>query len=262
MSGIGPTASLVQSVVAAGLADPTRLRGWATDPTSLEALGIAPATIDLDRLSNFAGLAEKVRHNQTRAMLPLSFRLLTTLGLDINLFSAYAQSPRTLRRGASPLDRIDALAGFVEDWAGDDVERTLVRDLVRHEHALTQLRARESTPVAPLPLPMRSELALRGDVLVRRLTIDPRQLVDVLRHQHPPLATIERGAWVFVYQRDPSSGIVLLEVEPAVGDLLMLVGDDRSLADLGELLETSPDSPALGAVLDQLVDAGLLTWRR
>jgi hypothetical protein len=262
VSGGLPSASLAHSVIATGLADPKRLRSWAADATPLEALGIDPTTIDLDVLAKFAGLAEKVRHNRTRAFLPLTFRLLTTLGLDIDLFCDYAQSPRKSSRGASPLDRVDALAGFIEDWAGSDAERTLVRDMIQHEQALTRLRSLGPVPDDPPRPPMGSDLAKHGELLVRHLTIDPRQVVDVLRHHHPQLATIERGSWTFVYQREPSAGIRLLQVDPAVGDLLMLVGGDRSLSELADLIKTQADDPALHVALDQLVDAGLLTWRR
>jgi hypothetical protein len=262
VSNASPTASLAHSVIATGLADPERLRSWADDATRLEALGIDPTTIDLDALAKFAGLAEKVRHNRTRASLPLTFRLLTTLGLDIGLFRDYAQSPRKPGRGASPLDRVNALAEFVEDWARSDAEKTLVRDMIRHEHALTQLRSLGPVPDVPPHPPMRSDLATRGELLVRHLTIDPRQVVDVLRHQHPQPAAIERGSWTFVYQREPSAEIRLLQVDPAVGDLLMLAAGERSLTELAHLIRIDAEDPALFEVLDQLVDCGLLIWRR
>jgi hypothetical protein len=263
VSGDSPNASLAHSVIAAGLADPRRLRSWADDATPLEALGIDPMTIDLDALARFAGLAEKVRHNRTRASLPLTFRLLTTLGLDIDLFSDYAQNPRKPGRGASPVDRVNALAAFVEDWAGSDADKTLVRDMIRHEHALARLGSLGPVPDdPPRPPPMRSDLAPRGKLLVRHLTIDPRQAADVLRHQNPQLATIERGSWTFVYQREPSEEIRLLQVDPAVGDLLMLMGGGRSLTELAGLIRSDAEDPALLEAFDQLVDGGLLIWRR
>lgn len=261
MNAAAPGASLVHSVIAAALADPPRLRGWAADVTVLESLGIDPTTIDIEALSKFAGLGEKVRHNLTRAMLPMTFRLLTLLGQDIDLFGAYALSSRNPGRGTPPIDRVDALASFVDDWAGSDPDRTLIRDMCRHEHALARLRAIEAEPQErPVPA-SRAELAPRGELLLCELASDPRQLVQVLRDQCPRLDTVDRGSWTFVYQREPDAAIRVLQIDPAVGDLLRLLDEGISLIALAEQLRHQADDPALHAALDQLADVGLLTWR-
>lgn len=269
MTDGAPGAALVHSVVAAALADPTRLRGWAQDPTALDRLGIDPATIDIEALARFAGLGEKVRHNLTRAMLPMTFRLLTQLGLDIDLFGAYAVSARNPGRGTPPLARVDALAGFVDDWAGTDTDRTLVRDICRHESALATLRATEPTadPAQPAEAAEPPEpdggpgFVPRGRLLVRDLTSDPRQLVLVLREQRPRLDTVNRGSWTFVYQREPAGGLRVVQVDAAVGDLLTVLGDGSSVAALAGRLRTRPDDAALLDALAQLAEVGLLTRR-
>ncbi|HEY5788212.1 MAG TPA: hypothetical protein VIT65_25940 [Microlunatus sp.] len=262
MNRTGPRAALVHSVIASGLADPTRLRSWAADTTTLANLGIDPTTMDLEALSKFAGLGEKVRHNRTRAMLPMTFRLLHLLGLDIDLFRAYALSARNPGRGSAPLDRVDALAGFVEDWAGDDTDRTLVRDMVRHEHALTHLQMMDPPVDDHRDPTTRPELTPTGTLLVRQLSTDPQQLVEALRQQHPQLSQLDRGSWTFVYQRAAGHPIRVLGVDPAVADLLLLVGDGVSMTSLAERLRSRADDPALVMALDQLVDAGLLTRGR
>jgi len=262
VNGSGPHAALVHSVIAAGLADPTRLRSWSADTSALANLGIDPTTMDLEALSKFAGLAEKVRHNRTRAMLPMTFRLLHLLGLDIDLFRAYALSARNPGRGAAPLDRVDALAGFVEDWSGDDTDRILLRDMVRHEHALAHLQRMVSPADGHLDPTADLELTPNGILLVREFSTDPQQLVEALRQQHPQLTQLGRGSWTFVYQRAAGHPIRLLGIDPEVADLLLLVGDGLSMTLLAEQLRSKADDPALVMALTQLVNAGLLTRRR
>src|SRR5580700_3631480 len=102
-------------------------------------MGIDPSKVDLGAIAGFAGLSEKVRHNPCREDLPLTFRILSLSGLEIDLFRCYAPTSfERRRRGLNvTADRLEGLANFVEQWApASDPARTLVRDVLRHEHSI------------------------------------------------------------------------------------------------------------------------------
>src|SRR5262249_48489155 len=136
---------------ATALVDADRLAAWRADPARLAEYGIEPSTMDLDGVADFAGLAERVRHNQCRGDLELTFRLLRLTKLEVALFRddtpVWLQRRRAGRN--STADRIAGLAEFVADWADGDATRTLVRDVLDHEHAIARLRHAD----APTPPP-------------------------------------------------------------------------------------------------------------
>jgi hypothetical protein len=264
----GPTASLAHSLVAAGLADPGRLHRWRTEPALLERYGVHASDVDLEALADFAGLAEKIRHNQCRDDLPLTFRLLRLSGLEIDLFRHYA--PRSIERRreglTSVVHRIDGLASFVEGWAPeDDSLRCLVRDVLRHEHALAVLRATVVEAVASdnlSPGPHRPPMH-NGRILVGRLTCDPAQVAAVLRARDPDLGEIERAPHTFVYQRASNGRLRILEVDQGIGNLLLAVDGRTSVARIAQrLLGDDASVDALSSVLDQLVKVGLVGWNQ
>jgi len=260
--------ALAHSVLAAGLVDPDLLSTWIREPARLAAIGVDPKTIDLDSLADFAGLVEKVRQNPCRMYLQLTFRLLALTGLEIELFRDYA--PTSVRRRQlglnSPIERVDGLANFVESWAKDeDPVRSLIRDVLRHEHALALLFAAtgvlgaDARRVGPSG---RSIPTHSGVVLVRTLSCDPEQVSRVIRQRIPDLASIERGRWTFAYHRGADGRIQQLTVEQGVGDLLLLVDGETCVGDIAEQL--FGDRAAVESLLsafDQLAKAGLLGWR-
>jgi len=260
--------ALAHAVVAAGLADPDLLRAWTEEPTRLAAIGIDPAAVDLDSLANFAGLAEKVRQNPCRLYLPLTFRLLGLTGLEIKLFRDYApESQRRRQLGLnSPMERVDGLANFVERWAmDDDAVGSLIRDVLRHEHALALL-----SMASPVLVPERRAVRLdgrsvpghAGRTLVRTLSCDPEQTGAVIRQRVPDLSNIERGRWTFVYHRDTGDRLQVLEVEPGVGHLLLAVDGQASVDDIAiRLFGHRATAGSLLPAFDQLVELGLLGWR-
>lgn len=133
------TARQVHSVIAAGLDDPTLVARWEGDPERLRREGIDPASIDLDALRKFAGLTIKVRHNGLRDELPRTFRLLNVAGIEIEVFSAYAE----VRQGelaATTEARTRDLLAFLDGWLDRSRrEHVMLWDLIRHEHAVGQM---------------------------------------------------------------------------------------------------------------------------
>lgn len=260
--------ALAHSVLAAGLVDPDLLSAWTQEPARLAAIGVDPTTTDLDSLADFAGLIEKVRQNPCRMYLQLTFRLLLLTGLEIKLFRDYA--PHSLRRRQlglnSPMERVEGLAKFVESWARDeDPVRSLIRDVLRHEHALALLGAATGVLGADAPgvrPNSRSIPTHSGVVLVRTLSCDPEQVSRVIRQRVPDLASIERGLWNFAYQRGVDGRPQLLAVERGVSDLLLLVDGETCVGDIAERL--FGDRAAVESLLsafDQLAKVGLLGWR-
>lgn len=255
------TAPLVHSVIAAGLSDPYRLRDWMADPAALERFGVDPSSLDLDALADFAGLSEKVRHNQCRQHLELSVRLMRLAGVEVQLFRDYAPRSRERRRlGLTSVpDRLDGLAQFVEEWAADGSPvRTLVRDVLWHECVIALLRRSDVAP--PGPVGAARVPVHHGRIVVRRWTCDPSQVASVLRAQEPDLAAIDRGVWTFVYQKAPGSDVRILEAEDGVAELLLAVDGRSSVEELAGRLFGGALVDSLRSTLEQLADLGVLAW--
>src|SRR5437868_6318216 len=111
-------ASRIHAVVTAGIENPSLISRWRANPELLRRQGIEPSMVDLDALWKFAGLTVKVRHNALRDELPASFRLLTLLGLEIDLFTAYAidTASRGARFAPTTEGRTLDLLVFLEGW--------------------------------------------------------------------------------------------------------------------------------------------------
>lgn len=263
-----PSASLVHSLIASGLSDPQRLQEWSARPDLVERYGVDPSTLDLATLADFAGLSEKVRHNQCREHLPLTFRLIRLAGVEVELFRCYA--PRSRQRHGQGLtsvtDRLDGLAEFVEEWAaGGESLRILIRDVLWHEHVISVFRRVEIAPDAgpkllatgggTIPL-------LDGRIVVRQATCDPLQVAQVLSAREPDLSAIERAPWTFVYHRAPAGSVRILAVDRGVAELLLVVDGRSSVEAIADrLLGDIALVPALRSTLEELADLGLLTWR-
>lgn len=263
-----PRAALVHSVVAAGLVDTGRLQAWRAQPATLGQLGIDASAIDLDSLADFAGLAEKIRHNPCRQDLQLTFRLLLLTGLEIKLFRDYASRPLARRRQGLqfPAHRLDSLMQFVEEWsAGADPTRCLIRDALRHEHAVATLGAAEAGPLpgAHSGEPNGSAIPLHnGLLLVHRMTCDPWQLGRILRTRDPDLGRVERGSWTFGYHKTARSPLRMMEMDHEVGDLILAVDGRTSLDGISRRLLGDAATGTLLAAFEQLTALGLLSWRR
>jgi hypothetical protein len=207
----GPLAR-VHAVLAAGVEHPRLLEHWRETPNDLRALGIEPESLDLDALGKFAGLSVKVRHNPLRALLPLSFRLMSVAALEIAVFSAYAaqRSRRGLGYAPTMPERARDLLEFIGEWHDpNDRIQSLLWDAMRYEHALAQLGPWFVTGDARHIDARRSDApALRGDSLLLELQSDPNALARVLHASMPDLAQINHESVCLCVWRAPENGEV------------------------------------------------------
>jgi hypothetical protein len=258
----------VQSAIAAALADPHRLHEWIEEPRLLERYGIDATAIDLSALADFAGLSEKVRHNQCREHLELTFRLLRLSGMEVEFFRRYAPTSRQRRRqGLTTVpDRLEGLAAFVAEWAQQgDSGRTLVRDVLWHEYVIAVLRNAQGPATTegvgsadPHVTPLHD-----GRLVVRRTTCNPFQVTEALRAREPDLGAIERGTWTYVYHRAPAGTIRVMEVEDGVAELLLAADGRSSVEEIADRLFGSGELvDSLRSTFDELVRLGLLAWRQ
>jgi hypothetical protein len=260
-----PSAALTHSVLASALVDADRLAGWRADPGQLAEYGIEPSTMDLDGLADFAGLAERVRHNQCRRDLHLTFRLLWLAKLEVALFRDY--TPVSLRRRRAGLnttaDRIAGLAEFMAEWAQGDPTRGLIRETLEHEQIVARLRhaevpapppgagaSRPDEPAVPLP---------NGRIVVRTSSCNPMRVAEVLQANQPDLGLIERGSWTLIYRRGFDGSLTVSEVDRGLGALVSVVAGDADVAALADRLRVPHD--LLGSMLDQLTGLGMFWWR-
>ena len=128
------------------------------DPLVLERLrrqarSRGAAAFDFERIRLFAGLAAKVRQNDIRLRLPLTFTLLDRLKVSIAVFADYAKPAAALRQAnkKSRADKIDSFCRFLDGWLDHgNPDHALAWDLVRHERALFELRdGATALPVQP-----------------------------------------------------------------------------------------------------------------
>ena len=267
-------AALVHAVLAMGVHDPRRLAEWATDPQALRALGVDPASLDLQALRHFSGLSLKVRHNGLRDAYPHSFRLLDVAGLEIELFAAYALdhavsgAPLALTNEA----RAQALIDFIRSWHDPRLPtHALLWDLLRHEQALSQLAHADAVvpepPFARQTRPTASGVPhLRGTVLLHELQYDPHAVVATLRQQVPDLDSTLPSPCALCYWRPPGAAAVSLVQLDVFGHAVLQAADGlRSVAEiaaeLGLSRRVSGRVPArVLELLGQLQDAGLLAF--
>lgn len=266
-------------MMAAGLANPELLARWRRDPAVLRAAGFAPGDVDLDGLWKFAGLSEKIRHNPCRDDLSLTFRLLSKLGLEIEVFASYAPRSAERRRAGkgSVADKIDGLVEFLDGWLDvDRHEHALLWDMIRHEATLARMRKRMARGEGESPAAGAVAAAPRGaskadgvpviaGVLhLHQMTFDPRILAERLRQQSPQLSDLQRGTIRLGYWwQGGTAGLAIVELDELAAHLLSLVDGASSVAALAEKLAHTgtpiPLQPLRGA-FDELAQVGLITF--
>ena len=242
--------------------DPVRLAREAAKPPAQRSAALRE--LDLDSLADFMGLTEKVRHNQVRGDLEMTFRLLRITGQEIQLFRDYAPTSlqRRARRLTSPTQRLDGLVEFTESWAGTDPQRCLVRDVLRYEHTVARFRRDTSVEEdrEPAVLLTDSVLTHHGTIVAVDATCHPVAVLDALRAHEPDLQRIERQPYVLVYHRSPCGRFRALEVEPGARALLDAVDGRSSVRELAQLLFGDDAlADALRAAYQALADIGLVT---
>ena len=256
------TAPRIHAVIAAGLADPALLQRWREAPALLGAYGVEPGAFDLDGLWKAAGLAAKVRHNGLRGDFPLSFRLMSVAGMEIELFGAYAAA----RRGhfaPSAAARAQDLLDFLERWLDPgNRAHALLLDLLRHELALATLA--RAAPVEPparrrpgtASVPLRS-----GATVLHRLGADPRRAAAELHRRAPRLGRIERTSFPVCYWRPPGAEEVRLVELDELGFYLLCEADgSRSIARMSRGLGGRAAERALLGAAVEFARLGLLAF--
>lgn len=269
------TARKVHAVLAAGVQNPNLIARWQKDPQFLLGQGIEPDTIDLAALWKFAGLTVKVRHNGVRQELPMTFRLMSLAGLEIEVFASYATFCASKRQqyAATPEGRTRDLIAFLGQWLNLDVaNHSLLWDLIRHEQALARLnKSVSSTPPLvtvehPSPsggTPSGSSVPLVcGEIILHEMRCDPRAVELTLFQREPQLSQIPLGTRYYCYWRsDRTSGIQILELDEFGYYVLSFIGGVRSTAELSHQLG-SGRRPTRGFLrsLSQLAAIGILDF--
>jgi hypothetical protein len=236
--------------IAAALADPALLSRWRRDPEALREAGLGPGELDVEALWRFAGLSEKVKHNGCRTHLPLTFRLLNRLGLEIDAFSHLAgRATQATRKGRLSVDeRTEGLASFLSEWLRPELDaHALVLDLLRHELAIARLRhlaALGETPSPrppPVPPSAGSVPAINGELILHEMRFDPRVIAERVRRD-PTFSDLARGEVRLGYWWDGAAQEPrLLDLDEPSHGLLSLVDGVATIAALAERLGGEAD---------------------
>ena len=257
----------VHAALAAAVADPGVLE-------RLHRTGEAGSAFDFERIRLFAGLALKVRHNDIRMLLPLTFKLLDRLKISVPLFAAYGKFAAALRLAGRTArsDKLEVISGFIEDWLrDDDPMHALVCDALRHERALLALEndradalavadddaAQATLAVTPAAVPRPAAGLVRTE-----MSCNPLELADAVSSPKGDLAALRRGQFQFVYRWDALKGCAIAIAIDELGSLLLDLADGRtSFADLADMLRRAGlalTSAQLCQAGQQLLDHGLL----
>ncbi|MGC2781287.1 MAG: hypothetical protein WA418_37185 [Bradyrhizobium sp.] len=238
------SARRIHAVLAAAMADPALLERWRRRPAALNKAGIGAAAFELDKIWRFAGLVTKVRHNDLRISLPLTFKLLDLGHLSIEAFANYAKQAAALRRSGrkSKAERMQSLFEFLDGWLDRrNPAHAAVWDMIRHERALLELQAdapsaqaegANGRQVCAETIPVRGERVIRHE-----MSFNPVALVRMLRAGTYALATLPRGPFLVAYCRDQrASRIDILEIDEVTSVLLDLADGSRSIGEIAALL--------------------------
>ncbi|RXT47857.1 RiPP maturation protein ApyI [Bradyrhizobium betae] len=248
------------------------------DPDALERLcrsGDARRSFDVERIRLFAGLALKVRHNDIRLLLPLTFKLLDRLKISVPIFAAYGKTAAALRvaKRTTQSDKLEVISGFIEGWLrADDPLHALVRDALHHERALLALKdnhakvpagtndrevMRSKATVAPASVVRRATGLIRNE-----MSCNPLLLATALDSPASDLSVLRRDQLHFVHRWDARRGCATaVEIDELGHVLLELADGRRSLTRLIDMLRRAGvtlTSAELCRVSQQLVDNNLL----
>jgi hypothetical protein len=267
------TARRVHAVLAAGVENPALIARWRDEPELLLRYGVEPAEVDLDALWKFAGLTIKVRHNALRDDLPLTFRLMSVAGIEIDLFAAYAgeRAARGARLARTTEERTLDLIAFLAGWL-DRTEpvHALLWDIIRHERALAQLAKAtpEAAPAGIAPEPdapatARTVPHLRGELVLHEMTCDLREVGGALYANPPRLAAIPRApAYLCYWRADAAPAITMLRLDELGFYALAAIDGRKSCAVLHRALGgAGPTSPGFLRALDQLAAIGVVGFQ-
>ena len=258
-------AGQVHAVIAACLKEPGLLARWKQEPETLRQCGVDPDAIDLEALWKFAGLTTKVRHNGLRADLSLTFRLLNSAGLEIEVFGAYGSFHAGKSFGPTVQERTDELLLFLEQWLDfGKREHALLWDLIRHEVALARLRKLDVTTDSDVVecRPRASSVPrVRGEIVLHEMRSDPRAVETLLQQKNPKLEQAPLGKFYFCYWRVNAEDLYVVDLDALSFHLLSTIDGTRSAAELSHLL-TGTRKPAKGLMssLAELAAVGVIAF--
>jgi len=265
----------VHAVLAAAVDDPALLDRLRRQGGARGSRG-RTEDYDLERLRLFAGLTVKVRQNDVRQRLPLTFKLLDRLKLSMPLFAAYGTQAAALRRGKKPTpeQKIESISHFIESWLdATDSGHALVRDLLLHERALlaangaaagAPTRKPGATPALAPPVTLASAPRRAHRLILHETSCDLTALERLLASRDAPLSALPRGRFHYVYCPDAQGGVSAREVDDLGHVMILLANGRRSVARIADVLRqagvTMTDAQACDAV-ETLVRASILILR-
>ena len=253
----------VHAVLAAGVQHPDLIERWQLDPRELQVHGIDEGTLDLSALRKFAGLSTKVRHNQLRSRLPLTFRLLHVAGMEIEVFASYASFRSSTGQRFAPTteQRAADLIAFLKDWLDPGrLDHALLWDLVRHEEALASLAASPPTTgeaSVPAGVPV-----VDGKIILHQMRCDPKEIAPLLFERPPRLdgIALETRHWCY-WRPGGAPDIRVLELDEFGYYALAFSDGVRSVSELSaELTGTPRPSPVFTSLLRELAAVGVLRF--
>jgi len=250
------------------------------DPLVLERLrrqakSRGAAAFDFERVRLFAGLAVKVRQNDIRLRLPLTFALLDRLKVSIAIFADYAKPAAALRKAnkKSRADKIDSFCRFLDGWLDhDNPDHALAWDLIRHERALFELRdgataSAQPSDAKPRKVTAKSIAVRRARTVHHQMSANPLQLEQMmLCARNGDFSALQRGQFHYVYRWDEPRGCVSIDAVDELGCVLFDYADGKnSIAQMAAALRhagVAVDAESLCGAVQQLVDNGALMLRR
>lgn len=258
----------VHAALAAAMSDPALLESWLSNRLALRAIRIDERQIDLTGIRNFVGLVTKVRHNDLRTALPVTFRLIDKAGLSIPLFADYAVKAAALRRCGKPtqVQKIEALAEYLKGWLDlENAVHSLAWDIFRHEHSVLLLRqAKPSMRLAPeVGKISPGTVAQPGGLMFHHeMTCRPSEVEAALKDRNCDLAAIPRRRTLYAYFGDEQSGrLRISEIDEATFVILDLADGTRSVGNIASVLRQSGVSVKdrqLCQIVGELVSSGML----
>jgi hypothetical protein len=259
----GPSARQVHAVLAAVLSQPTLLDLWRSSPSTQCLQCGAAADFDVSKIWRFSGLATKVRHNDLRPSLPLTFALLDSAGLSIEFFASYALRAADLRKQGriSKPARIASLAEFLYMWLDHThAIHSILWDLVRHESSIADLRtlATARTAIAPngskTAFSVKSALVRSAGAVRHEMGRNPASIIKTLK-EGGDLASLPPEPGVFAYCLAPDGIRTSVMVIDELAAFLMDASDGvRSVLDMAEWLQDSGVPLEVGDLLVPIAD--------
>jgi hypothetical protein len=258
------SAARIQAIIAAGVAEPSLLASWRRDPSALTRLGLEPEALEFGSLWRFVGLATKVRYNDLRRAMPLTFRLMDQLGISIGIFADYAVIAVDLRRlgKTSCFEKLSSFLDFVADWIRrDDRDHVLLWDMIRHERELiSPIELRPQTPLADA-LGGQRVLSHCYGLSQQDMSCAPGDLAALIRSGTRDFSILRRGEFHFAYWHSADEAdLRILELDELSNVILGLADGERSASEIARICAsaTGGEADAVEGCIDQLIRLGLL----